>query len=55
MSAGTVMILSCGWVALSVICGMLAEYGGRITAALLFEPMPSPRFREGQPVKDERR
>lgn len=51
--AGAVLILSIGWFALSIICGMLAEYSDRIIAALRFEPMPGQRYRAGQPVNRE--
>jgi hypothetical protein len=56
VSAAAVVIFSSAWFALAIICGMLAEYRHKISAALRFEPIPSEqRFRAGQPVITVRR
>jgi hypothetical protein len=50
ISPQAVVIFSCAWFALAVICGMLAEYRGRIVAALLQEPV-QPEYRAGEPIE----
>ncbi|CAD7335335.1 hypothetical protein [Sphingobium sp. S8] len=52
MSGSAVIIFASAWFALSIICGMLAEYRHKIAAALHFQPMPSEtRYRAGRPQK----
>jgi len=50
ISPQAVVIFSCTWFALSVICGMLAEYRDRIVAALRHEPL-QPEYRAGKPIE----
>lgn len=40
MTGGAVLIFAAAWLALAIICGMLAEYRHKIVAALHFEPIP---------------
>lgn len=52
VSAGAVVIFCSAWFALAIICGMLAEYGHKIAAALLFEPIPGEtRYHAGRPTE----
>ena len=52
MSGSAVIIFASAWFALSIICGMLAEYRHKIAAALHFKPMPrETRYRAGLPQK----
>lgn len=50
MSSSAVIIFASAWLALSIICGMIAEYHDRILAALRHEPL-QPDYRAGQPIE----